>query len=333
MTVLTDTQVVNASGGLVELGYSQRTTALTVSGAVGSQTDTGLSVTAVCDGSPILVEFFCPSSNIGAAAGDQVVVDLWYDGTDYGYMCGNYTASANTGQSVPMYGSRRMTPTAGSHTFAAKAWKGTNNATLNAGNGTSVDWGPTYLRVSKIVQATQWPAVTTGTIICTSSTRPASPFAGQVVYETDTGMYQSYNGSAWIQNGGISSAGWTSFTPTISQGVSTNISKSINYAKYTRFGNTVHYQFRIGITGAGTAGSAVNVSLPVNAAYTAGGLVVGSAWYYQVGGTRYGGSAELTSASTIGVSGSFSAGNLYGAVPSAATANGDYISAAITYEV
>ena len=60
------------------------------------------------------------------------------------------------------------------------------------------DRSPGYIRVSKIVQATQWPAVTTGTIICTSGTRPASPFAGQQIYETDTSRLLVYSGSAWV---------------------------------------------------------------------------------------------------------------------------------------
>lgn len=33
--------------------------------------------------------------------------------------------------------------------------------------------------------------------VCTSSTRPASPFEGQVIYETDTDLVQVYNGSGW----------------------------------------------------------------------------------------------------------------------------------------
>lgn len=33
--------------------------------------------------------------------------------------------------------------------------------------------------------------------VCTSSTRPASPFEGQVIYETDTDKVLAYNGSAW----------------------------------------------------------------------------------------------------------------------------------------
>lgn len=34
--------------------------------------------------------------------------------------------------------------------------------------------------------------------VCTSTTRPAAPFNGQVIYETDTGKTQVWNGSAWV---------------------------------------------------------------------------------------------------------------------------------------
>jgi len=34
--------------------------------------------------------------------------------------------------------------------------------------------------------------------VCTSSTRPASPFEGQVIYETDTDKALVWNGSAWV---------------------------------------------------------------------------------------------------------------------------------------
>ena len=34
--------------------------------------------------------------------------------------------------------------------------------------------------------------------VCTSTTRPASPFEGQVIYETDTKNTLTYNGSAWV---------------------------------------------------------------------------------------------------------------------------------------
>jgi hypothetical protein len=45
--------------------------------------------------------------------------------------------------------------------------------------------------------------------VCTSSTRPASPFEGQMIYETDTDRVLVYNGTAWVLT---SSAG--SYSPT-----------------------------------------------------------------------------------------------------------------------
>ena len=34
--------------------------------------------------------------------------------------------------------------------------------------------------------------------VCTSSTRPATPYEGQMIYETDTDLMLLYNGSAWV---------------------------------------------------------------------------------------------------------------------------------------
>jgi hypothetical protein len=34
--------------------------------------------------------------------------------------------------------------------------------------------------------------------VCTSSTRPASPYDGQVIYETDTDRAMVYNGTSWV---------------------------------------------------------------------------------------------------------------------------------------
>lgn len=41
------------------------------------------------------------------------------------------------------------------------------------------------------------PVIGHGIEICTSSTRPASPIAGTVIYETDTKNYLMHNGSSW----------------------------------------------------------------------------------------------------------------------------------------
>jgi len=36
--------------------------------------------------------------------------------------------------------------------------------------------------------------------VCTSSTRPASPFEGQMIYETDTDKVLVWNGTDWYAN-------------------------------------------------------------------------------------------------------------------------------------
>ena len=38
--------------------------------------------------------------------------------------------------------------------------------------------------------------------VCTSSTRPAAPYEGQLIYETDTDRFWFYNGSSWVWCGG-----------------------------------------------------------------------------------------------------------------------------------
>jgi hypothetical protein len=49
--------------------------------------------------------------------------------------------------------------------------------------------------------------------VCTSSTRPASPYAGQHIYETDTNLQFVWNGSAWINN--YASTASPTFTGTV----------------------------------------------------------------------------------------------------------------------
>ncbi|MEK9738106.1 MAG: hypothetical protein VW438_00075 [Euryarchaeota archaeon] len=199
MTSLTDTQVVTASGGLVELGYGQITSSVVVTSTSFTTPTTVIpDVTVVCDGSPILVEFYAPQTALSSGQ-SQIVFALWEDGAEkYRYWHLKTNPTGSTGVDYDgVKAEVRLTPSAGSHTYRVVAFSSPANNSVLAGNATTSN-SPAFLRVSKIVQATQWPAVTTGTIICTSSTRPASPFEGQKIYETDTGLSLIYDGSAWV---------------------------------------------------------------------------------------------------------------------------------------
>lgn len=78
-------------------------------------------------------------------------------------------------------------------------------------NTSIVSHGSTH-GVGQVDAITIAPSQVTGTAIiggdvhlvtfCTSSTRPASPTEGQVIYETDTNRYYGWNGTIWSGIGG-----------------------------------------------------------------------------------------------------------------------------------
>jgi hypothetical protein len=62
--------------------------------------------------------------------------------------------------------------------------------------------------------------------VCTSSTRPASPYEGQVIYETDTDRVLVWNNSAWVDpsTGRSGKSGMVKITPTSISGSGASIS-------------------------------------------------------------------------------------------------------------
>ena len=96
----------------------------------------------------------------------------------------------------------------------------------------------------------------------TSGTRPTGT-AGQEIYETDTGRKMIYNGSAWLELG--RTTGVQTWTPQVDQGATTNIGKTVVLARYVQVGNITFVWCTLTMTGAGTAGSSVTVTLPVAA--------------------------------------------------------------------
>lgn len=51
-----------------------------------------------------------------------------------------------------------------------------------------------------------------GTVICTSTTRPAAPFEGMEIFETDTDLKYTYSGSAWVVRYPLGRLGFTQLT-------------------------------------------------------------------------------------------------------------------------
>lgn len=166
---------------------------------------------------------------------------------------------------------------------------------------------------------------------CTSATRPTG-VEGRYIHETDTELLYCYNGSgAWEQVGGV--GGWTSYTPTIAQGASTDIAKTVTYSKWTRdTRRTITWQFTLSLTAAGTAGSKVTVTLPVTAA-NANGLTGSGSVFDASTQNHYPCTLSGASTTTLHFQYVTSATNAqWGASPNLALASSDVLYGFLVYE-
>ena len=83
-----------------------------------------------------------------------------------------------------------------------------------------------------------------------------------ILSESDINTYLTHEGGAW-----------TTWTPTVQQGVGVTV--TVNHAVAYRSGRLIIASFRLTVTGSGTAGQGVGVSLPENAARTSGNVGYG----------------------------------------------------------
>ena len=121
--------------------------------------------------------------------------------------------------------------------------------------------------------------------VFTSGTRPtgAEVYEGRRIYETDTSMWQSYDGSAWSPIGPVDGAltDWSGSIQ-VDQGGTSNVGRSSTLATYSRIGRQVTGMFRVVFNASGSAGSAILVTLPVAASTSAASNinVIGTAVFY-----------------------------------------------------
>lgn len=118
------------------------------------------------------------------------------------------------------------------------------------------------------VTQTKLASTLSGVTVCTSTTRPGSPFIGQTIYETNTVLFRTWNGSAWVT---IGPATPTAQYPDLAAygvatgGTSSSITvNSINYTLLTFTSNanltvsTAGWFDFIFVGGGGGGGSGVN---------------------------------------------------------------------------
>lgn len=128
---------------------------------------------------------------------------------------------------------------------------------------------------------------------------------------------------------------WTPYTPTVSQGATTNIAKTVNYSAYTRSGRSILWVFYVTITGTGTASNNIVLTAPVAA--PAAGPPLGAGFIYDASTTGLiPGTWALVSAATVSLfvagTGSGIVAGGAGGTMAAALANGDQIRGHAIYE-
>jgi len=127
----------------------------------------------------------------------------------------------------------------------------------------------------------------------------------------------------------FSNTGWTSYTPTITQGAT--LSKTVNYAKYKQIGKTLYVNISMTITSGGTAGNRIRTSLPIPV-ISADVVVLGSGYYFDAGTAHYPGTAIIYDVNTVELYTHASA-NAIGASPAVTAANNDVMAYNLVYEV
>lgn len=125
---------------------------------------------------------------------------------------------------------------------------------------------------------------------------------------------------------------WTSFTPTLTQ--SATVTKTVTSATYMRVGRTIFVEYRLTVTGTGTAANAVLVGLPVTARGGTGTIAGSGSIYDSSANLSYKGLAEFASTSTVRfLPTETTVANFLGVTSfTAALASGDVVAGFLIYE-
>lgn len=126
--------------------------------------------------------------------------------------------------------------------------------------------------------------VFTGGIIPASSTaRPQAPVEGMVIWEDDTDTLYAYDGSLWISLANFSSTEFT-YTPTVTQ--SGSVTVTVNHVAYQKIGRRVIGNILLSVSGSGTGGNAIIISLP-HATSSTTGFALGHGYLFDSSASSY----------------------------------------------
>lgn len=134
-----------------ELDYAERTTNLSVTATSEATADTIVTGAAVAyDGATtVMIDFSADSIEPSAGAGRYIAVVLYDGASSIGELFVARQGSTGT-HDFPVYGRRRLTPSAATHTYSARAWVSTGTGLVSAGTGGSATAAPALLRITRV---------------------------------------------------------------------------------------------------------------------------------------------------------------------------------------
>jgi hypothetical protein len=142
----------SSSAGVTVLSYVPFTSNVTVAGTAAGTATTIVTAAAITgDGSTLVcVEFYAYDVSMAGNASSFIVVGLYEGATEIGRIASASNSSSTVQIDLPVFGRRFITPSAASHTYIIKAYRGTAVTTVNAGDGASGtdNAAPGYVRIT-----------------------------------------------------------------------------------------------------------------------------------------------------------------------------------------
>ena len=127
------------------LAYVENAANVTVTATTAAGAQTIVSAGAVTyEAKPILIEFWAPHARPPAVVGAEMILNLWDASTDLGII-GHFFSPAAAISGGPAALARRLTPTAGSHTYIIKGWVSTGSGGVFGAAG----YMPQFIRVAR----------------------------------------------------------------------------------------------------------------------------------------------------------------------------------------
>ena len=131
-----------------ELSYTEFTSNVSVTAtSAASPNDVVSSGAVTYEAKPIRITFQTTGVQLGSTANAELLIHLWDGSTDLGRLALIKGVDGTETVVVPVQASRKLTPSAGSHTYKVTAYRTGSDGTIYGGAGGAGTTMPGFLRI------------------------------------------------------------------------------------------------------------------------------------------------------------------------------------------